>query len=149
MKSNTKWVSGLIMAVMCFSWGLNLYLKALADQQELPPTAPGRPVSFVHTLPLLTFAEYQVLASGKMFFGKGSEPSSVEETQPFQTQLVLWGIIKGVNSKAVIGTDRQSNVTTWIVRVGDEVSGERITKISEDSIWVRNKTGEGRIVLSD
>jgi hypothetical protein len=61
----------------------------------------------------------------------------------FHSSLTLWGTIKG--STAIVSLDPSSNQDTKLVKVGEEIAGEKILKIEKDYIVVRNPTGEGRV----
>ncbi len=158
MRSNKFLLIIALVALLILGYGGSNWLAALAYQpailQDLPLRAYKYPVPPNKTLLL---KDYQRLLTGKAFFPRAQ--LAPEETLPaaaltiappkalFITKLVLWGITKGKFNRAIVGISDDSKGQTWIVKVGDKVNQEEIIKIGSDYIVVRNKTGEGKVVL--
>ncbi len=136
------WFLGLGCAFLIFVWG---FISWITARQYIPVTPkPGPPNRFSLTKKSIAhpIAKYKDLLSGKLFFGQGV---MINSQGTFQTKLILWGLIHG--SRAIVGTDPQSNQTTWIVQSGDSIEGEKIVTVGDNYIIIHNQTGEGKVYL--
>ena len=66
----------------------------------------------------------------------------------FKSNLVLWGVIKGIETRAVVSVTANPQ-QTWVVKVGEAVEGETIIAIGDNYITVRNQSGEGGVMLAN
>lgn len=124
-----------------FSRSVYVLLKAREFTPADPFPVPIQDYDFGRMEPSFPSRRYQKLLAGGMFFDE------VATTKSFHTKLVLWGVINGVT--AVVGTDPNSNADTVLVKVGDEVGGERIVAIGKGYIIVKNPSGEGVLALGE
>jgi hypothetical protein len=129
---------------MVFGWGLFSWVNAKFYRPAEPTLSQTRRFSFTKPDRAYSYARYRVLADGSLFFGPVAT-----ETLEFRANLILWGIIQGRNSSAVIGLEPDSNAHTWVVKVGDYIEDNQIIGIGANFITVKNQTGEGRIYLND
>lgn len=145
----------LIACFLCagvfFGGGLLLWLQAHYYQPRLPQQDFPRRFAYRESGTRFSGARYQALQNGALFFGKPAATAAPSAGSPviFQSRLVLWGITGGQESRAVVGSDPQSNQQTEILKVGDEYAGETVVAIGPDYIVVRNQSGKGRVYLGD
>lgn len=142
----------LLAAVGIFGWGLFTWFNAHFYQPAFTTTAPIKHNSGSIVTPKPSKKPLQTFLEGKMFFAKElpptiEPPKSEAPVIPFISKLVVWGIISGSENRAVIGLNREENVETWILKAGDQLSGEKIVKINSDSILVKNETGIGKVKI--
>ncbi len=146
-RSEQQLLIGFGVGLLVFGWGLTSWFQARNYQPLAPQQSPVRQFSYQKSEPSPNFAQYQALASGKMFFGSSSANASNLPPSIFQSKLVVWGIINGKPSTAVIGVDPDSNADTWIIKPGDTMLDERVVAIGANFVLVRNRTGEGRVYI--
>jgi hypothetical protein len=142
---------GLILAGISFVWGLAAWVNMRFYRPIPPGELPVSRFSFRKDYAMPPYSRYQSLAGGRMFF-EVAAPLSDLETQRvqsgiFHSNLIVWGIIKGTPSTAVVGLDQKSNSHTRIVKSGGIVEGEQLVAIGENYILVKNDTGKGRVYL--
>ncbi len=146
-RSEQQLLIGFGVGLLVFGWGLTSWFQARNYQPLAPVQSPVRQFSYQKPEPSPKFAQYQALTSGKMYFGSSSVTASNLPPIIFQSKLVVWGIISGKPSNAVIGVDPESNADTWIIKPGDMMLDERVVGIGANFVLVRNRTGEGRVYL--
>jgi hypothetical protein len=138
----------LIFAMVFFGGSLIHWKRARLPQVYIPePAAPNR-YSFSGKEPVFPVERYAKLFQGDLFFGKPPEGAVVESV--FASGLTVLGITQGVTSKdgyAVVRMQSGSDEDTMIVKEGMVVAGERILKITENGVMVKNPSGTGTINL--
>lgn len=137
------WLIGIIVAVIVFIWGLLAWIMASQYVPKAPASAPLIKYSNPKQRSGFPITKYQSLMSGKLFFG--SDGGQFTRNITFTSKLILQGLIHG--AYALVTIDPLSNENTKIVKAGDTIEGEQIIAVGEDSITVRNQTGEGKIHL--
>ena len=140
----------LIAAVGIFGWGLMTWFNAQRYQPSLETTSQIKQNSDKSITTQPSNRPPQTFLEGKMFFGKQApivfeSPKPVLPVIQFVSKLVVWGIISGSENRAVVGLDPKENTTTWVLKAGDQLGGEKIVKINSDFIVVKNETGVGKV----
>jgi hypothetical protein len=129
-------------ALLIFGAGGVIWLAAGWGGNKPPRSDPSPKFQLTGAETSVAVGRYDRLQDGALFFGEPSVTLSA-----FSSRLVLWGVVRGRNPQAIVGTDPSSNRVTRMVKPGDQVEGEKIVAIGERFIVVRNASGEGRVEL--
>jgi hypothetical protein len=147
-------------------WGLARWLQAQVFTVEAPvPTVSGK-YSYQQTQPSFPLSRDARLQKGELFFDPDlmtvilpvrpikqtstAVESAVKVKKQFSSKLLLYGVTKGDTSyidRAVVGLAGASSKQTWLAQPGSVINGETVVKIETQGIWVKNKTGAGKVGL--
>ncbi|MGE5607557.1 MAG: hypothetical protein ACM3YE_17930, partial [Bacteroidota bacterium] len=118
-------------------------------QPSAPEPAQLNKFNFRKKTPALKLSRYQELLAGGLFFERPPAPPTPQAPErEFYSELVVYGIVKGKESRAIVGLNEEP-VQTWIVRPGSVVDGETIVTIGANYIEVRNESGTGKVFLRE
>lgn len=141
-KTTFVWSVTYLTIIIGLFFAVSQWFDARSFVPETPEPAPLNRFSFNKPETKFSLNRYQRLLDGELFFEK--EPEQVTVI-PFQSQLKIFGIISGKNSRAIVGLNGDPTNTTWIVKPGDQVAGEQIVAIGSNYIKVKNSSGEGKV----
>ena len=108
------WVLGYVLAGIVFGIGCFMWQRANAYIPPEPELAPLNSFTFAKEKSFQPLEYYSSLQRGDLFFGK----------VPFHTDLKLYGVTRGKNSRAVVGIAGKEQ--TWIVKPGSVIEDEII-----------------------
>ena len=143
------WLVVYSISVLVFGWAVYTRLEASYYQPTTPKPAPLNKFDFEIKTQDWELSRYQGLLEGGLFFEK--IPTAVQEVVEniFHTRLRVYGIVKGGESRAVVGLEGDPSEETWIVKPGSTVEGETIITIGANYIEVRNESGAGKVFLKE
>ncbi|HEX3046454.1 MAG TPA: hypothetical protein VHY08_16980 [Bacillota bacterium] len=141
---NTRqyWIVGYAIAIMVLGWGLVTWMDAYVSEPDTPIPFPAQTIKPQVKGQGYSLGRYAKLMDGSLFWGIYPV---VTPPSTFHSSLTLWGTIKG--STAIVSLDPSSNQNSKLVKVGEEIGGEKILAIEKDYILVRNSTGEGKVKM--
>ena len=141
------WITAYSISVLVFAWSVWAWLNAVYYQPTTPEPASLNKFDFRIKTPSYPLSRYQGLLEGGLFFEKPPAPPEVK--MAFQSKLVVYGLVKGKNSRAIVGLKGDQTQETWIVKPGSVVDGETIVAIGANYIEVRNESGTGKVFLRE
>jgi len=148
-RSHLIWGVTFTIGAIIFGWGVYNLIGALRYQPSAPEPAQMNKFNFRKKTPALKLSRYQQLLAGGLFFERPQAPPTPQALlMEFHSELVVYGIVKGKESRAIVGLG-DDPTKTWIVRPGSAVNGESIVTIGANYLEVRNKTGTGKVWLRE
>ncbi len=142
------WIAIYSITAIVFGWAAYTWIEAINYQPETPEPNPLNKYNFQAKPAGLELSRYQELLAGGLFFARppASPALPVPQVQ-FHSELIVYGIVKGDISRAVVG--RNGDQETWIVKSGSVVGEETIAAIGANYVEVQNGSGTGKVFLRE
>lgn len=148
-RSHLIWSGIFAISAIIFGWGVYNLIGALRYQPSVPEPAQLNEFNFQKITPALKLSRYQELLAGGLFFERPQAPPTPQGPErEFYSDLAVYGIVKGKESRAIVGLG-EDPTKTWIVKPGSVVNGETIVTIGVNYIEVRNESGTGKVFLRE
>lgn len=145
-QSRLIWIITYSITTIIFGWAVFTWIGAVNYDPVTPERAPLNKFDFQVKATGSQLSRYQGLVEGGLFFEKPlAAPMAQILRSEFQSRLVVYGLVKGKDSRAIVGLEGDPNQETWIVRPSSKVEEETIVGIGEDFIEVRNGSGVGKV----
>ena len=148
-RSQLIWSVIFSINAIILGWaGFNL-IGAVNYHPSPPKPAKLNKFDYRQKGPGLKLSRYQELLAGGLFFERPPAPPTPQAPQVvFESRLVVYGIVKGQDGRAIVGVG-EDPTKTWIVKPGSSVDGEKIVAIGAKYIEVRNESGIGKVWLRE
>lgn len=140
-----RWALFGITLLWC-GYALTLWFGAQGFEPRVTPSNQVNALTFNDKPYEVPAERYDRMRRGELFFGGSSGETTTEII--FKSPVIVWGITRGRENRAVISMDANQS-ETWIVKPGDEVNGERIVAITDRYVVIRNQTGEGKVYMTE
>ena len=148
-RSHLIWSGVFVICAIVFGWGVYNLIGSFRYRPSAPETAPLNKFNFRRKTPALKLSRYQELLAGGLFFERPQAPPTPQAPErEFYSELAVYGIVKGKESRAIVGLG-EDPTKTWIVKPGSVVNGETIVTIGANYIEVRNESGTGKVFLRE
>lgn len=148
-KAQMIWIGVYGITALIFSWAIYARIVAANYQPVIPTPAPLNKFDFQTSPKEYQLSRYQALLEGGLFFGKSQTVALPLIKSEFHSRLVVIGLVKGKDGRAIVGLEGDLNQETWIVRPGSMVEDETIMAIGSNYIDIRNGSGTGKVFLRE
>ncbi len=148
-RSQLIWSVIFAINAIILGWAVFNLLGAVNYHPTAPEPAQLNKFDYRAKTAVPKLSRYQELLAGGLFFERPSAPPTPQAPlMKFHSELVVYGIVKGEESRAIVGLGEDST-KTWIVKPGLVVDGETIMAIGANYIEVRNESGTGKVFLRE
>ena len=146
-RSQLVWSVIFAIDAIILGWAIFDLIGAVNYHPSAPQAAHLNQFNYRKRIPALKLSRYQELLAGGLFFERppAPPPPQVPERQ-FYSGLVVYGIVKGKEGRAIVGLG-EDPAKTWIVKPGSVVAGETIVAIGANYIEVKNESGTGKVFI--
>lgn len=149
-QSRLIWIITYTIAAVILGWAVFSWIEAANYHPAAPERALSHKYNYQTKATGLALSRYQDLLEGGLFFEKPPAPPVPETPKSvFHSELIVFGIVKGKDSRAIVGSQDESIQETWIVRPGSVVGAETVVAIGANYIEVRNWSGTGKVFLRE
>lgn len=139
------WLLVYSISIIVFGWSVCVWLNTVYYHPATPEQASLNKFDFRIKATGYPLSRYQDLLEGGLFFEK--PPAAPAAKIEFKSRLVVYGLVKGKDSRAIVGLEGDQGQETWIVRPGSVVGDETITAIGANYIEARNGSGTGKVFI--
>lgn len=148
-RSQLIWSVIFAIDAIILGWAVFDLIGAVNYHPSAPQAAQLNQFNYRKQTPALKLSRYQELLAGGLFFERPQAPPTPQISErEFYSELVVYGIVKGKEGRAIVGLG-EDPAKTWIVKPGSVVAGETIVAIGANYIEVRNESGTGKVFLRE
>ncbi len=144
------WIVTYSITALFLGWAVFSWFEAINYHPSTPKKAKLHQYDYQTKVTGAPLSRFQELLEGEPFFEKPQAPIIPQAPRSeFHTELIVFGIVKGAESRAIVGLQDESIQDTWIVRPGSVVARETIVAIGANYIEVQNESGIGKVFLRE